>query len=120
MHSVQQCQEDDVISQTCNLFALADSFFCRVVHLCFKQKGSNTCDLHSSHKGQYQGSCISLVFLRLRQFSKAMKGDIPQQTQPSVMQTMKKVPRCRGAEAGGSQQTRLNPWDQISIGRNTT
>lgn len=32
-HSAQQCQEDDVINQTCNLLALADSFYCKVVHL---------------------------------------------------------------------------------------
>ena len=27
--TAQQCQEDDVINQTCNLFALADSFYCK-------------------------------------------------------------------------------------------
>lgn len=31
--TAQQCQEDDVINQTCNLFALADSFYCKIVHL---------------------------------------------------------------------------------------
>lgn len=113
--TAQQCQEDDVINQTCNLFALADSFYCKGCSSMIPSKRVQRVVTCIHHTGKSTKGWLAFHFalrLLVAQFSKAMKGDIQQRAQqPSVMHGKVKLPRCRGVKAGGSQQTRLNKWD---------
>lgn len=113
--TAQQCQEDDVINQTCNLFALADSFYCKIVHLWFQSNEFKELWLAFITQGKvpragwhftlHSGFWSPIFQGHERGHSAASSAAISDAISGKV-----KLPRCRGVKAGGSQQTRLNKW----------